>query len=306
MLVALSGLYASGEKEDSLEIIRFGDYSHDSAQIHNRIVAFIMENGLEEYKADFVPGDTLPIINGLRMGDIDLVMESWHNNIPEIYKKGIESGSFVDLGRNMPDAPQGWYVPRYLVEGPDAQAPDLKHVSDLAKYAHLFPDPEDPSKGLIYGGVAGWNQVKRSLEIFDENNLSDTFNIAIIGSGIPIAATMDAAYTRREPWVGYYWEPTAILGRLDMVRLKGSEWPPSLINILVHSSLLERAPEVIEILKKYETSVKDNSEALKAMDENDLSAQEAAVWFLKNKEEVWTQWVSNDVADKVKKALVEL
>ncbi len=117
---------------------------------------------------------------------------------------------------------------------------------------------------------------------------------------------MDAAYTRREPWVGYYWEPTAILGRLDMVRLKGSEWPPSLINILVHSSLLERAPEVIEILKKYETSVKDNSEALKAMDENDLSAQEAAVWFLKNKEEVWTQWVSNDVADKVKKALVEL
>lgn len=197
-------------------------------------------------------------------------------------------------------------MPRYLLEAPDVQAPDLKHVSDLAKYAHLFPDPEDPSKGLIYGGVAGWNQVKRSLEIFDENNLSDTFNIAIIGSGIPIAATMDAAYTRREPWVGYYWEPTAILGRLDMVRLKGSEWPPSLINILVHSSLLERAPEVIEILKKYETSVKDNSEALKAMDENDLSAQEAAVWFLKNKEEVWTQWVSNDVADKVKKALVEL
>ena len=72
----------------------------------------------------------------------------------EIYKKGIESGSFVDLGKDAV-TPQGWYVPRYLVEGPDAQAPDLKHVSDLAKYAHLFTDFEDPSKGLIYGGVAG-------------------------------------------------------------------------------------------------------------------------------------------------------
>ena len=54
---------------------------------------------------------------------------------------------------------------------------------------------------------------------------------------------MDAAYTRREPWVGYYWEPTAILGS-GYGRLKGSEWPPSLINIFVTS--LERAPEVLK------------------------------------------------------------
>lgn len=306
VLVVSGGLFAGGESEKDVETITFGDVSWDSVQVHNRIMAFIIENGLEGYKVEYISGDTLPILNGLSQGDVDVDMESWHNNFPEVYKKGIDSGKIVDLGMNMPDAPQGWYVPRYLVEGPNALAPDLKHVSDLPKYAHLFKDPEDPSKGQIYGGVAGWSQMKLSEEIFEENNLGETFNLAVVGSVAPIAATMVSAYTRTEPWVGYYWEPTAILGRLDMVRLKGSEWPAALVNVLVHETLIERAPDVIEILKAYTTTVAENNEFLKVMDENKWTTQETAIWFLQNKEDVWTKWISADVASKVKKALGEL
>lgn len=88
----------------------FGDVSWDSVQVHNRIMAFIIENGLDGYEANFIAGDTLPIINGIVQGDVDVDMESWHSNFPEVYAEGIASGDIIDLGANMPDAPQGWWV----------------------------------------------------------------------------------------------------------------------------------------------------------------------------------------------------
>ncbi len=296
-------VFAEGQQDGDTTTIVFGDVSWDSVQVHNRIVAFIIENGFEGYKADFVPGDTLPIVNGLMQGDVDVDMESWHSNWPEAYEKGVNAGKIVDLGQNMPDAPQGWWIPRYLVEGPDAAAPGLKSVADLPKYAHLFKDPEDPSKGIVYGGVAGWSQMEISEEIFAEFGLEDTFNLGIAGSQAALAGTMVGAYQKKTAWCGYYWAPTPILGKLDMIRLEGSEYDAAAVNILVNPSMLEKAPDVVEMLKKYATSVEVNNEFLAKMDSEGWDTSETAEWFLKNREDVWTQWVSEEVAAKVKAAL---
>ena len=45
------------------------------------------------------------------------------------------------------------------------------------------------------------------------------------------------------------------------------------------------------------------SEGLAYMRDNEVEAPEAAVWFLQEKEDVWTQWVPEDVAEKVKASL---
>jgi glycine betaine/proline transport system substrate-binding protein len=306
LVLSTGGIFASGQAESDVKTIVFGDVSWDSVQVHNRIMGFIIENGLTGYKADYIPGDTLPILTGLQQGDVDVDMESWHSNFPEVYKKSIAAGDVIDLGQNMPDAPQGWWVPRYLVDGPDAPAPDLKSVSDLPKYASLFPDPEDSSKGLILGGVAGWSQMKISEKIFADNNLGDTYNLGITGSGTALAGTMVGSYKKNEAWIGYYWAPTAVLGRLDMVRLEGSEFEPALVNILVNKNMITEAPDVVEILKLYSTTVDENNEFLAKMDENGWSTQETAIWFLNTKEAVWTKWVSTDVASKIKSALKAL
>ena len=60
------------------------------------------------------------------------------------------------LGTTFPDASEGWYVPRDLVDGPDAKAPDLKSVTDLKRHKALFSDPDEPAKGRFYNCVAGW------------------------------------------------------------------------------------------------------------------------------------------------------
>ena len=303
IFISMALITGCKQEKASVTTIVFGDVSWDSVQVHNRIMAYIIENGLDGYKADFIIGDTMPIINGVMQGDIDVDMESWQSIVPELYKKGIDTGTLIDLGKNMPDAPQGWWVPRYLVEGPNAKAPNLKSVSDLPQYAHLFKDPEDPSKGLIYGGVAGWGQLTTSEDYFDQYNLHDTFNMGIAGSGSALAGTMVGAYKKGEAWCGYYWAPTVVLGKLDMVRLKGSEYPAADVNILVSVPMMEKAPDIIEILKKYSTTVADNNEFLAVMDDNDWDTTQTAEWFLKNKESVWTQWVSAEVAEKVKAAL---
>ena len=303
LLVSMTYFSACQKKDEEVQTIVFADVSWDSVQVHNRIVAFIMENGFEGYKADYMPGDTLPLANGLIQGDIDVNMESWHSNWPEVYQKGIDSGDMLDLGKNMPDAPQGWWVPRYLVEGPNAAAPNLKSVANLPEYFKLFTDPEDKSKGLVYGGVAGWSQMKISEEIFDKFGLEETFNLGIAGSGAALAGTMVGAYEKKEAWCGYYWAPTAVLGKLDMVRLKGSEYAPADVNILVNKSMLEKAPDIVEFLKKYSTTVADNNEFLAKMSDEGWDTQETAEWFLKNKTDVWTKCVSKEVASKVMEAL---
>ena len=302
LLIPLSVAAEGQQDNDSLTIV-FADLSWDSVQVHNRIVAYIIENGLEGYKADFVPGDSVPTINAITQGDIDVDMESWQQNLREVYDKGIASGNLINLGKNLPDGPQGWWIPRYMVEGPDAVAPGLKSVTDLPRYAHLFTDPEDPSRGVIYGGVAGWGQLTTSEEFFDTYNLHDDFNMGIVGSQAALAASMVGSYKKGEPWIGYYWAPTAVMGKLDMIRLKGSEYPKADVDILVNKSMLDKAPDVVEILKNYSTTVDHCNKFLSEMDDNGWDAAQAAEWFLKNNESVWTEWVSSDAAEKVKAAL---
>lgn len=65
-------------------------------------------------------------------------------------------GTVEAVGLAYPDAVQGWFVPRYLVEGDDAPAAGLTSVSQLGEYAEVFQDPEDPDMGRFYNCIAGW------------------------------------------------------------------------------------------------------------------------------------------------------
>ncbi|MFW6231984.1 MAG: ABC transporter substrate-binding protein, partial [Spirochaetota bacterium] len=308
LLALVAGFAAAeGQAEDGAEVreVVFADASWDSILVHNRIVAFILENGYGGYTTDFIPGDTIPLFNGLASGDIDVMMESWHSNYPEAYEEQIDAGTVVNLGENMPDGPQGWWVPRYMIEGDDdrgieATAPDLESIEDLPEYADLFPDPENPGMGRILVGPPGWSATEISENLMEEYGLYEYYTAFLPGSGAALAASMKSAYDQGEPWVGYYWEPTAIMYQLDMVRLKGTEFPAADVDVLMNAESSEAMPEVVEFLSNYHTSVAVNNEFLNVLDEEVDNAEEAAIWFLENREGVWTDWVSDEVADNVR------
>ena len=300
--------------------IRFCDFSWDSAQVHNRVAGFIIEHGMD-YDVNYIPGDTIMLNTALMQGDVDINMESWTENIQELYDKMIKLGKVADLGSNFSDNWQGWLVPTYMIKGDPKRgikpmAPDLKSVSDLAEYWKLFKDPEDPTKGRFYNAVPGWGCTKINSTKLKTYGLDKYFNDFITGSDAALSGSMAAAVKKGKPWVGYYWEPTWVLGKLDMTRLeepafnkevwdrdKGCTYGSVKVNILVSTKLFKSAPDVVEMLRKYETTTAVVNEALACMRDTKGSAETGAIWFLKNRSDVWTKWVSPDVAKKVKAAL---
>ncbi len=300
--------------------IRFNDRSWDSIQVHNRIAGFILEHGYD-YEVNYQPGETVPLLTGLIRGDTDVDMESWTQNSQEIFDKGLKEGAIVNLGPNFSDAGEGWFVPTYVIKGDEARnikpmAPDLKSVYDLPKYWELYKDPEDPSKGLFVNSVPGWTVTRDNELRFKAYGLNKTFNILTPGSDAALAGSMVAAYKKGKPWVGYYWAPTWVLGQLDMTALEQPEYSKEvwesthecgfttpIVDIYVNASLLKRAPDAVEMLKKYETTAELNNKVLAYMQENKVGTDQGAIYFLENYEDLWTRWVPDDVAQKVKAAL---
>lgn len=76
-----------------------------------------------------------------------------------------------------------------------------------------------------------------------------------------------------------------------------------LVRIAVNHELLQQAPDFVEFLRNYETELSHTNEALAFMETSGGNVDDAAEWFLREYEELWTSWVPVDVAAKVKAAL---
>ncbi len=319
-LAACGSSSTGGEGTGAKGTLIFADAGFDSLSFHNAVAQTIVEGGYG-YETDIMPGSTPATLEGLANGDIDIYMEIWTDNVIDQYSAMLEDGSVVEMGSNYADNAQGLYVPTYVIEG-DADrgiepvAPDLKTVADLEKYWELFKDPEDPNKGRIVGAIPGWAVDEIITVKVETYGLDEQYNIFRPGSGPALDTSIAKAYQSGEPWVGYYWEPTWIMGMYDMTLLEEPEYTqegwndgystafPSVdVTIAMNSETHEETPEVAEFLTKFSSSNQLANEALAYMQDNDATAEEAAIWFLQEKEEIWSEWVPTEVADKVKAAI---
>ncbi|WP_243641284.1 glycine betaine ABC transporter substrate-binding protein [Xylanivirga thermophila] len=307
-----------GQKKEKLI---FADAGWDSIKIHNAIAATIIENGYG-YKTDIMTGSSPIVIRGIRQGDIDICMESWTDNIKDVYEPGIENGEIIELSVNFDDNAQGLYVPTYVIEGDKERgieplAPDLKSIKDLPRYWDVFNDPDMPNKGRIYGAPPNWASDEILRTKMDTYKLDETYDYFNPGSDTSLNTSIVSAYEKGEPWVGYYWDPTWITGKYDMTLLEDEpyteekwangyrcEFPGVRVTIAVNKNLPEKTPEVAEFLKNYKTSTKLTSEMLAYMQDNDAEPEEVAKWFLQEHKDIWTKWVPDDIAQKVNASIV--
>jgi glycine betaine/proline transport system substrate-binding protein len=305
---------------DSIKVIKFADAGWDSIRVHNSIAQLIVEKGYG-YDTEVTSGTTATTMQALEQGDINVYMEIWSDNIREVYDKAIDSGKIIKVSTNFDDNSQGLYVPTYVIKGDPKRgikplAPDLKTVEDLAKYPEIFQDPEDKSKGRIVGAPSSWI-VSQFLETkLKTYGLDKKYNYLAPGSDSSIVADLAGAYKKGKPWVGYYWSPTWVTASYDLTLLednpydekvwddnKGTEFPPIDVDIAVNKDLPKQAKDVVDFLSKYQTSSELTESALNYMNETGAEPEEAAHWWMKEHEDVWTAWVSDEVAQKVKAAL---
>ncbi|NLW63627.1 MAG: ABC transporter substrate-binding protein [Syntrophomonadaceae bacterium] len=309
-----------GEKERLV----LADITWDSVKVHNRILGFILQHGYGYPEPEYKFGETLPLLQGLIQGGIDITMEVWVDNYQEAWSEALKGGTVKDMGIVYPDAPQGWYVPTYMIKGDPERgiepvAPELKSVTDLPRYWKLFQDPEVPTKGRFHNSPPGWAVTEINESKIKAYGLDKTFNIFSTGSDAALSASMVSAYEKGEPWVGYNWEPNWVMGQLDMTMLEeppydpvvweedqGCAFPAATVLKAVHVDLETTAPEVVEIVAKYQTTLQQNNDFLAYMSENDADEEEAAIYFLKKYPDTWKSWIPEDVALKVENALKEV
>jgi len=326
-----TGAPAGAQSCEVASTIRMAGNDWQSSHFHNAVTQFILEKGYG-CKTVSVPGTTQPLLNALARGDVDILMELWRANNVEIWAKMMKSGRVVETGGvSIQGAVQGWFVPRYVVEGNTkrgikATAPGLKNVSDLPRYKALFKDPEEPSKGRFYNCKLGWNCERvNSKKLVAYNLLGDYTNFQP-GSGAALSAAIGSAFKRGKPIVFYYWGPTWVLGKYDVVKLREPQYdkakwdkldkskdgkgldatafPTIKVYVAANKKFAQKVPKVMIFLGKY--AMKDDlvNNALVYMRENkDKTGRKAAMEFLKAHPAIWTKWVPDDVAARVKAAL---
>ncbi|SDQ90915.1 ABC transporter substrate-binding protein [Pseudovibrio sp. Tun.PSC04-5.I4] len=323
---------ASAADAPACEIDRpvvFAGVDLDSTAFSNSVASFIIKNGYG-CETDSIPGSTIPLLNGLARGDIDVFMEAWPVNVGEALAKGEAKGDYVNLGINFDNVTQAWYVPKYLVEGENAPAKGLKSVTDLPKYKDVFSDPEEPGKGRFYNCIAGWGCEIVNTKKLNAYGLLDDYVNFRPGTGAALAATIDSNMRRKRPIVFYYWGPTWVMGKYgdEMVQLEepaynkavwdaldaeddaslvkeAVAYPLAAAHVYVNSEFQALAPQLVEFLTNYKTTAPVVSKGLAYMLDTDGTTDDAAIEFLKTNPDMWTKWVSADVQERVKAALAQ-
>lgn len=300
--------------------IVFAGLNWDSAQFNNSIARFIIESGYG-YPTYSKYGSSVPSFQSLRKGDVHVFMEGWLPNIQELYEKALAAKRIADIGVFFKDVVQGWFVPRYVVEGDSKRgikplAPDLKSVSDLKRYIHLFANKAQPGVGRLFDGSPGWFSYKINCMKLKAYRLDDKYAQITTGSEGALFNELTSAYEKGLPILSYMYEPTWPMAMFDLKQLeepeftkecwsaaKGCAYPLTQIKKWVHIDLPQRAPQVVDFLGKIRLDCDDISKVLLSMKEKNLKPEEAALVWLRENEGIWSSWVTSNVAQKVKRAL---
>ena len=305
--------------------VQIAEMNWASAQLMANVDKIVLEEGYG-CTVELVPGDTMPTFTSLNeKGEPDVAPELWINAVRDPLKMALDEGRL----RSANDGPisglgEGWWVPPYVVEN----HPELKTVLDVLKRPDLFPDAEDSSKGAFVGCPAGWGCQLANANLFRAFKMADKgWKLVDPGSAAGLDGSMSKAVNRGENWFGYYWSPTALIGRHKMVKLdfgvpfvgaehwdgcivkpeqecgdpQPSSWTMSEVHTVVTDEFAKNAgDEVMAYLRNRVFPGDVMNGMLVYMDDNQAEGADAAAEFLRAHPDVWTPWVSEGAAMKLK------
>ena len=296
----------------------------ESQLLNNAIAEFIIEEGYG-YPVEEVIETTPVLKEALPRGEVDLNLEGWQQNIPDWYDEHIGKGNIVNLGMTYEGGPQFFVIPRWMSE-----EYGIETVFDMEAHWRVFQDPRDPSKGIFYNCIIGWQCAEINTVKLGAYGLDRWYNEVRPGSGDALEATLARAQQRREPVFGYYFAPTALMGAYDwhireepaytdecwdkvtaatrdasLRPLEGAcAYEDLPVEKLAHEGLLDKAPDVVEMLKKMVVGLEPINETLAWVSENAVQGWDAAaVHYLLLHADRWKGWVTPEASSAIERAL---
>lgn len=272
--------------------------------------------------AQLVPGDTVPTATSmLTRGQPDVAPELWVSTAQTIWDQMQEKGNVYKANDIFASGGiEGWWIPDYLA----AEHPEIKSVEDLKANWKVFAEAANPDQGRMYGCPPGWGCEIITNNLFKALGMGETYELFSPGSGENLKAAIGRAVTRQKPIVAYYFGPSDVIGKYKLVRLdmpaydadkfvcltdtnctnpQLTGWAVGEVAVAVVTSLKERAPDVAAFLGKLQVPNQELSTLLAYADDQRLTPEETAEYFLKTQDAIWSTWVPADVADKIRAKL---
>lgn len=317
-------LLSSSLQAEECGNVSIADMNWNSASVIAHIDQYILQNGYD-CDAELIPGDSIPTITSmLNKGEPDIAPEFWTNGSKEALAEGIAEKRLRKAGRSLSEGgEEGFWVPAYLLE----QYPTINTLTGIKQHADIFTHPEDPDLSAFYSCPAGWVCQITTENLFNALALADKgFEMIDPGSAAGLSGSLARAYDRQEPWFGYYWSPTEILGKYEMVKVdfetgidqdgyqtcitqpncldpQATMYPPSPVYSITTESFAIRSPAAYQYVSQRSFNNRQMSKLLAWMEENQADSEEAMYYFLENYPDVWQAWLSKGVIQKILNSL---
>jgi glycine betaine/proline transport system substrate-binding protein len=322
-LIASAGASFAAECGD----VSIAEMNWASAEFMANVDKIILEEG---YGCDveLIPGATQTTFASMNeKGQPDIAPELWANAVATLLNTAEAEGSLVALnGGPITGLGEGWWVTKAFTE----EHPELDTVEKLLEHPELFPYIEDESKGAFMGCPAGWGCQLINANLFRAYDMeAKGWTLVDPGSGAGLDGSVAKAAERGEPWFGYYWSPTSLVGKYDLQMLpfetayagddnwnncvalseqecadpKATGWIESVVKTVSTDDFVAQAGPATEYFAARIFPGEVMNSMLVYMNENQAAGEDTAYEFLETQEELWMQWVPADVAEKIKSAL---
>jgi glycine betaine/proline transport system substrate-binding protein len=326
-LVLMATMVITGTSFAACGSLTMAEMNWASAQLMAQVDKIILEKGYG-CEVELVSGATMPTFASMdEKGKPDVAAEQWANAVRDPLAKAVSEGRLhIANAAPITGLGEGWWIPPATAK----KYPQLKTALDIMKRPDLFPDKEDPSKGAFVGCPAGWGCQLANANLFRAFEMEKKGWVLVDpGSAAGLDGSMAKAVERGENWFGYYWSPTSLIGKYNMVPVdfgvpfagsanwdgcivkpeqdcpnpKPSAWTHSVVNTVITDRFKKAGGPAAEYLSKRVYPGPVMNGMLVYMADNQAGGADAAVEFLQKHEDVWTKWVPSSVASKVKSSL---
>jgi glycine betaine/proline transport system substrate-binding protein len=310
---AAVGVTASDARADCGEV-SITEMNWASASVVTNVAKFIMEQGYG-CKVKVVPSATVTAATSLaENGKPDIVTEMWYNSAP-VYQKLEKEGKVQTIAKVLSDGgEENWWIPKYLAD----KHPELKTIDGVLANPKLVGSrfhncPDGWGCRITNDNLkVAFNLKGKGIEVFNH------------GSGETLSGSLAAAYTAKKPWFGYYWAPTALLGKYEMVPVSlgphkdavhkcnakkdcktpgKSSYPSAPVVTGATAAFVKREPAVVAMLSKLSFTNKQMGGVLAWKESKNASSEEAAVHFLTTHKKVWGGWLNEKAKAKMSRLL---
>ena len=302
----LIGLNAGSAQAQECGEVTITEMDWGSAIIVTQVAKFLLEQGYG-CSVTTVPSASVPALASVsETGKPDIITELWTNGAPA-YVPLLEAGKINELTRVLSDGGlEGLFIPVYLAEA----HPELTTIEGVLANPDLVGN-------RMHNCPVGWNCQTVATNVAKGGGFAAAgIEDFVHGSGETLTASIGAAYAAKEPWFGYYWTPSWVMGKFPMVQVDlgphdpskqacnsdkdcatptMQSWPSSVVTTVVTSEFESSHPAETDLMRNLSFTNEMMNSLLAWQDAEGASGDETAVYFLSTQQELWGSWI-NDAA----------